>query len=337
MNRSSHFHRLLIAGLLAVSFASPAAAATRIKIGTLAPVGTSYHKALMAMGETWRKDSAGAVNLSVFAGGTQGGEADMVGLMKINSLQAAILTATGLSEIEPAVAGLQLIPMGFRDLAEVDYVGEKMQPMLEARLAAKGFIVLCWSDAGWVRFFSSQPVLRPADLQKLKLFTVAGSPGQVEVYKSAGFNAVPLETADIVPGLQTKLIEAAPLPPFFALAGQIDKRAPYMIELNWAPLVGAIVVRKETWEAIPEDTRAKLKAAGTKAGAEIKAAGRKEMVDSVIAMEKRGLKVTKVTPAIEVEWRVNAEAVYPKVRGTIVPEDIFDQTLKLLREYREKK
>jgi TRAP-type C4-dicarboxylate transport system substrate-binding protein len=309
-------------------------AATRVKLGTLAPVGTSYYKTLMTMAESWRNDSAGAVDLVIYAGGKLGGESEMVGLMKANSLQGAMFTAVGLTEIEPAVGGLQNIPMGFRSLEEVDYVGEKLRPMLEKRLADKGFLVLFWSDAGWVRFFSNQPVRRPDDLKKLKLFSWSGYPEQVQVYKDAGFNAVPLETADIVPSLQTKLIDAVPAPPFFAMAGQMDTRAPFMLELNWAPLVGALVVRKETWERIPSAVRAKLSASAAIAGREIKAAGRKESEESVAAMEKRGLKVTKVTPEIVAEWRHAAEAVYPEVRKKLVPPDIFDQTMKLLQEYR---
>lgn len=222
----------LLAALWVAAGVPGVEAATRLKLGTLAPVGTSYHKSLMAMGEAWRKDSAGAVELNVFAGGKLGGEMEMVGLMKVNSLQAAMLTAVGLAEIEPAVAGLQNIPMGFRSFAEVDYVGEKLQPMLEERLAAKGFVVMFWSDAGWVRLFSNKPVQQPDDLRALKLFTWSGNPAQVEVYKSGGFNAVPIETADIVPSLQTKLIDAVPVPPFFAMASQVDTRAPHMLELD---------------------------------------------------------------------------------------------------------
>jgi len=166
----------------------------------------------------------------------------------------------------------------------VDYVGEKLRPLLQERLAKKGFVVLFWSDAGWVRFFAKTPFRRPDELRRLKLFTWAGSPEQVEIYKSAGFNPVPLETADILPGLQTGLIEAVPAPPVFALAGQVDARAPYMLELNWAPLVGACVVRKETWEHIPADQREALLKAAAAAGAEIKANGRKESTEAVRAM-----------------------------------------------------
>jgi TRAP-type C4-dicarboxylate transport system substrate-binding protein len=328
--------RASLALLSATLLSAAATAATTVKLGTLVPVGTSYHKALMALGETWKKDSGGEVNLRIYAGGKAGGEAEMVGLMMGNSLQASLLTAVGLGEIDRHAVGLQLIPMGFRTLDELDYVAERLQPALEERLAQKGFVVLFWTDAGWIRFFSKSPVNRPADLQALKVFSWAGESSQLEVAKMAGFRPVPIETADIVPSLQTGLIEAVPMPPFFALASQVDVRAPHMLELNWAPIVGACVVRKEAWEKIAPETREKMMAAARKAGADIKAAGRRESVESVAAMQKRGLKVTVPTPEVVDEWRKVIEPMYPRLRGRTVPADIFDQVMGLLQEYRSK-
>jgi TRAP-type C4-dicarboxylate transport system substrate-binding protein len=324
---------LLLAAVLAFAI-NVGAAPVRIKLATLAPTGSSYHKSLLALRDNWKKASNNQVDLVVYPDGKLGGEADTVNLMSVNSLQAAMLTSVGLSEIEEAVAGLQSIPMGFKSFEEVDYVGEKLQPILQERLEKKGFIVLFWSDAGWVRFFGKKPFAKPDDLKKLKLFTWAGSPEQVEIYKTAGFNPVPLETADILPGLQTGLIEAAPLPPIFALAGQVDTRAPHMLEINWAPLVGACVVRKEAWEKIPADLRTVLAKAAAEAGKEIKTNSRKESDEAVKAMEKRGLKVTPLTPELEAEWRAAAETSYSKIRGVIVPADIFDKALAAIKEYR---
>jgi TRAP-type C4-dicarboxylate transport system substrate-binding protein len=39
----------------------------------------------------------------------------------------------------------------------VDYVREKMRPAMEKKFLDKGFVVLAWGDAGWVRFFSKEP------------------------------------------------------------------------------------------------------------------------------------------------------------------------------------
>lgn len=330
----------VVISLLAVSAAPSADAAPeriKIKLGTLAPDGTAYHKLLRQMGEAWRHDSNGAIELKILAGGKSGSESDMVGLMQINQLQAAMLTAVGLAQIEPDVVGLQNIPMAFRDLDEVGHVGRELQPVLEKRMAARGFVALCWSDAGWVRFFSTQPVALPDDLRKLKLFNWAGSQGEAEVQRSAGFKPVSLETADIVPGLTTGLIEAVAMPPFFALAGQVDLRASYMLELNWAPLVGALVMRRETWEGIPPEVRTAMRAAAGRAGEQMKAAGRRESKESIAAMEKRGLEVVKVTPEIEAKWRRTAESFYPAIRGRIVPAGIFDDTMAALAAHRAEK
>jgi TRAP-type C4-dicarboxylate transport system substrate-binding protein len=338
--RTQHWktaHPLLLgfALLAGLGCAGAAHGAVRLKLATLAPTGSTYHKSLLALREEWKKTSGGQVDLVVYPDGKLGGEGETVNLMAVNSIQAAMLTAVGLSEIEKGVAGLQSLPMGFHNLEEVDYVGTKLQPLLERRLAEKGFVVLFWSDAGWVRLFAKEPFRTPDDLKRFKLFTWAGHPDQVQIYKSAGFNPVPLETADILPGLQTGLIEAAPLAPVFALAGQVDTRAPHMLELNWAPLVGACVVRQEAWQRIPANLRPALLEAAAKTGAEIKAKGRQESVEAVRAMQKRGLKVTPVSAELEAQWRAAAEIAYPSIRGTIVPADVFDQALAAIREYRQ--
>lgn len=320
---------------LACGFTAPTPqAATRIKLATLAPRGSAYYKSLMRLRDEWKKLSNGRINLVIYADGKLGGEADTVGLMELNSIQASLLTATGLGEIEPGTEGLQSLPMGFHDFNEVDYVGAKLQPLLEKRLAAKGFVVLFWSDAGWVHFFSKQPLTTPEDLKRMKLFTWAGSPDTVRIYKSAGFNPVPLETADIIPSLQTGMINVVPAPPVFALASQIDTRAPYMLQINWGPLVGALVIRQATWESLPAAQRPALLAAAQKIGAQIKVLGRQECRESIQAMQRRGLKVTKPTPEIEARWRAVAEKVYPKIRGSIIPADVFDATMRALKEYR---
>jgi TRAP-type C4-dicarboxylate transport system substrate-binding protein len=306
----------------------------RVRLGTLAPRGSSYYKHLQAMGEKWRQAPGGGVQLTIYPDGTMGGEADMVRRMRLGQLQAGMLTAVGLADIEPGVAGLQNLPMMFRSLEEVDYIGEKLQPMLERRLEEKGFVVLFWGDSGWVRFFSKQPVIRPDDLKQSRLFVWAGSATDVDTYRSVGVNPVPLETVDILPSLQTGLIDAVPLPPSIALAGQVDGAAPHMLDLAWAPLVGAAVITRKTWDAIPLEGRNALRTVAMEAGKLIKADGRRESVESIEAMRKRGLKVHTLPPEVEAEWRREVEAAYPKIRGVIVPGDIFDEVVNQLKAYR---
>jgi TRAP-type transport system periplasmic protein len=258
----------------------------------------------------------------------------MVGLMQTGNLDAGLLTAGGLSEVDPSALALQIMPMSFDSLEEVDYVGEKLRPQLEARLAAKGYVVLFWSDSGWVRFFSKSPVVRPDDLRKLKVFTEVSGPKQYDVWKMAGFSPVALEATAIPQGLLSGTISAVPTVPIFALAAQLDTQAKYMLELNWAPLVGAAVVRKKAWDRIPAETRAAMLKIAAETGEQVKAAGRAESDAAVVALVKRGVQVQKVTPEVNAEWRAVLDKVQGQIRGKIVPTDMFDAAQQHLKAYR---
>jgi TRAP-type C4-dicarboxylate transport system substrate-binding protein len=306
-----------------------------VKLATVLPTGTSYHRILQSMAEEWRK-APGGVTVTIYTGSQMGDEADIVRRMGIGQLQAGMLSVVGISEIDRSVTALSYLPMMFRDLAEVDYVRTRLQADLEARLLKKGYVVLFWGDTGWIRFFTKEPVLHPDDLKRLKIFAWAGDNYQVDLMKSLGYQPVPLASTDILPGLQTGLISAASVAPFYALAGQIYGPARYMLELNWAPLVGATVITRKTWDQIPAATREPLMASARTAGEQMRARGRAEAEQSVKAMKKRGLKVQPVSPQIEAEWRKLAEQVYPKIRGAMVPADLFDEVQRLVKEYRAK-
>jgi len=311
-----------------------AAAPVKVRLGTLAPKGSSYAKHLQVMGEAWRTAPGGGALLTIYPDGTMGSEADMVRRMRLGQLQAAMVTASGLSEIEPGVAGLQAMPKVYHTLEEVDFVSEKLEPMLEKRLEAKGFVVLFWSDTGFVRFFSKQPVVAPDDLRKTKLFVAANRPAELAIYRFVGCNPVPLEVADILPSLQTGLIDCVCMPPSIALAIQLDSIAPNMLDMNWVPLAGAAVITKKTWDTLPPETQEAMRKTAQEAGKLIKADGRRENVESIEAMRKRGLKIHTLTPELDAEWDQTVAKAYPKVRGTAVPEDIYDEVISQLKTFR---
>ncbi len=315
-------------------WASAADKPVQVRLGTLAPTDTSYHRALLEMGEKWRNATNGAVRLIVYPDGRLGGEGDMVRKMLGGGLAAGTLTTVGLSDIDKSVTCLQYMPMMFHSWEELDYVRNRLGPALEKRLLDKGFVVLAWGDAGWVRFFTKTPVLHPADLEKMRLFAWAGDTYQVDLMKALGYEPRPLETAEIYQSLQTGLIDAAALTPFFALGIQCDKLAPHMLQLNWVPIVGATIIKKEVWDMLPVGSLDALRKAAAEAGEKIRARSRLETEESVTAMQKRGLTVHPVTPQIEEEWLRFAESVYPKIRGRMVPPDMFDEVQRLLKERR---
>jgi TRAP-type C4-dicarboxylate transport system substrate-binding protein len=326
---------LLGAALTAAATARAAAApdAVIVKLGTSAPEGSSWDQIFKEMGQSWSQATQGGVVLRIYPGGVLGDEPDLVRKMRVGQIQAGALTAVGLSAIDSSVAALQ-IPMMFRSYDELDEVRERLRPTLEKRLLEKDFVVLNWGDAGWVMFFAKEPFATPDDVKSMKLFVWAGDNDAVELWKGAGFRPVPLPATDILTGLQTGLINAFDTTPLLALSSQWFGLAPHLLNLKWAPLVGATVITRKAWDRIPAASRPALLQAAARAGERLRGDIRAANDKAIAAMQEHGLKVMAATPAVEAAWQRTAESIYPRLRGTLVPASMFDEVKRLRDEFR---
>jgi hypothetical protein len=54
-------------------------------------------------------------------------------------------------------------------------------------------------------------------------------------------------------------------------------------------------------------------------------------------MKKRGLVVNRPNPEQLREWQALATALYPRIRGTMVPAETFDEVFAHLKTYRASK
>jgi TRAP-type C4-dicarboxylate transport system substrate-binding protein len=156
------------------------------------------------------------------------------------------------------------------------------------------------------------------------------------MYQTGGFKPVVVAATDVVPSLQSGLVDAFPQTPLGALALQWFGLAPNMLDVPWAPLLGATVISKEAWEAIPAQYHAPLMEAARKNGEEIQAAVRAQDKKAVEVMKKYGLQVNGVDAATFARWQAIAETTYPIVRNKMVGAEVFDKTKKLVTDYRAK-
>ena len=337
MNLRSLFLRQTSAGIvtLALGLALAPAQAVKLKIATVAPPGTSFHKHVEDLSAVWAKAPGGGVELNVYPG-TQGGEPQIVRRMRVNQLQGAMLTAIGLSQINESVTALQLLPNEFRNWDEVDFVREKIAGKLEDIFLKEGYVVLFWGDAGWVRFFSTRPITGIQDLKSMRVYAASGNPKAFELLKSY-YTPVELEPDKILLSLRNGMIDAVPIPPFLANFAQVATKADHMLDMKWVPVVGAMVVTKAAWNKLPAETQKYMLETGRKAGEKIRTDSRREDDEAIQAMvAKQGLKVTTLSPEAEKEWRREAHNVLPKIRGEIIPADMFDEVQAALKEFRSR-
>jgi TRAP-type C4-dicarboxylate transport system substrate-binding protein len=327
--------RIFLTMVLTLLVAGSAAAETVVvKFASVAPKGTTWDLSIRDIDEKWRAASGGTVRMRVFAG-TLGDESDIMRRMRIGQIDAALVTTAALSSIDPDLNAMN-IPMAFASDKELDYVWRRMMPRWEARLRDKGYIVLNWGTAGWVRFITKAPVERIDDLRALKLFIwTTGEATKIEkLRRRMGFQPVPLSSVDILPGLQTGMISAFQSPPLMALGNQWFPFTGWMSDLKWGPLIGATIVRAETWNRISPETRAVLEAIIRDKGVEMIAVVRRMEREAVAAMVKYGLEVVTVPPEALEEWRREVERLYPMIRGTMIPAALFDEVLRHRDDYR---
>jgi len=322
---------LAVAAVVALAATWPLDAANVvIKLGTVVPDGSVWHKILRQMGADWRKETGGRVTLTIFAGGTQGGEAAMIKRMNFDQLQAASFSVIGLTGIDEAF-NVFAIPMFYESYDELNHVIEKLTPALDARLQAKGFRRLNWGHGGWVYVFSKTPVRSIDDVRKLKLFTSAGDDRSVQWYKENGFNPVPLAVSDMMTSLQTGMIQAIPVTPLSALAFQWYQQTPNMLDVGLAPLVGATLITERAWSRIDAADQAAMLAASARAEAQLLTEIPDQDKEALAEMKARGLKVN--APA-DKSWQATAAEFAKSQRGTFVPVDIYDLAVRERDAYR---
>lgn len=312
--------KLALAVLLAC-LAPAAGAQVTIKLGTLAPQGSTWHELLKELGQRWEQASGGKVKLRVYAGGVQGSEGDMVRKMGINQLQAAAITNIGMHDVISEPQALA-VPFLFANAAEMDCAFEKVRGRIEAALAEKGLVALHWSKVGEFSLFCNAPFKTPEEMKDAKVFTWEGDPKSEAAWRASGYRPVVLSAADTYTAFQTGMIDCVTNVPLYVLTTRTFEKARYMMDAPWGVILGATIVRKDTWEKIEPGLRAQLLAIAVELGKRVDAEVARLNADAVAAMKRQGL--TTVPVSVE-PWRIAAEKSWPVVRGGVVSAEFFDQ------------
>ena len=300
-----------------------------IKMASLAPKGTVYHGMLIEMGQQWKKATNGEVILRVYPGGIIGDERDMIRKIRLGQFHAAAVSTEGLHEINPDVYVFSL-PLVYDNYDDVEWMRSQMDDRIRRGMNNNGFELLTWADVGWVHHFSTEPVVYPEDLKKLKMFVWAGGYKAAELWKKGGFQPVPLASTDIMPGLQTGLIQSASTVSIFALSQQLFGIANYMLDMKWGLLTGALIIDSRTWNRIkPEYQKAMISISKTIIESKTNVI-RDGGEAAISAMEEYGLKVHRQTPGELKVWKEFVGSWADEIRGGYISVELYDTVQEIM-------
>jgi TRAP-type C4-dicarboxylate transport system substrate-binding protein len=307
-----------------------------IKLASLVPETSPWGAALNKMAGNIKAETNGNVDIIVFHGGVAGGEADVLRKLRINQIQAAILTSFGLNEITPEILALSC-PFLIRSNDELDYVLERLKPIMEENINRSGFQTIAWSKVGFVSFLSKVPARTPSEMKKLKVGTSDTETTLLNVFKSMGYQLVPQSIDQALIDLNTGRVDVVYQEPLSAASFQLFATAKYMMNFPIAPFMGGIFMTQTSWRTIPEQYRSVILKHAKIAETEIDTQLEALKQDALAMMIQNGLVVYDLTEEEQAMWIDDTEAAIPRLVGSMFDADMYRRITDILKEYRSGK
>jgi len=306
-----------------------------IKMGTLAPEGSSWMKTFNTLNTEVMKRTENRVQFRVYPGGVLGDEMDMLRKLKIGQIQGVALTSAGLSTLFKEMDVLQ-IPFLFQTHEEVDSVLKKMDSFFRKGFEDNGYVLLGWSEAGFVYLMSTLPISSVSDLKKARVWIWEESPMSKAIFDEARVKAIPLTVPDVLVGLQTGLVDVVYAPPTGAISLQWFTKVKYLTDVPLVYLAGGVVVRKDIFKQIPQASQNFILESYQRHLDQLKIITRNENRDAVKVMVKNGVKI--ITPSKDQidEYKRLSNKAMGHISGQTFSKKVLEEVTSALESYRRR-
>lgn len=245
--------------LLSVLFMSQfTVAATQLKLAVLVPEGTTWGKSLKQLAKEVEAATAGEVKLKVYYGGVAGDEPDVLRKIRIGQYHGGIFTGKTLGDISGDVRAMEIPFSFYGDQKKAGSVMERLAPVFNQSLKAKGFVNLGFYEIGVVYLVTTKKVTSLNELRGIKIWAWEGDELIKALLESLELVSVPLALPDVLSSLSTGIINAAYAPPLGILALQWHTKVKYLVDFPSAFSMGALVVSDKSWSTIKPEYQQKV-------------------------------------------------------------------------------
>jgi TRAP-type C4-dicarboxylate transport system substrate-binding protein len=303
-----------------------------IRFASPLPRSSEWGRALDRMAADWEKATNNNVRVVVNHDGREGNEQKMLSSLSSDAIQVALFTSAGIAEICPAVMNLS-VPFMIKNERELDAVLQNILPELERRVRNE-FVILAWSKGGWVYIYSKEVVLTPDDLKRQKLGTNAEMRDMNTVFRTMGFNLVETDWVTVGTRLATNTINAVYVIPAIVAPMQLHRNLNHMLELPIAPVMGAIVMNRVTWNKLSAAQQQEIVRATQRIATDFDASVTRTEANAISAMGRDGLHVNKPTQAQQDMWSRDLQTTLPSLVGPIFDRDLYNRINSVLERVR---
>jgi TRAP-type C4-dicarboxylate transport system substrate-binding protein len=321
---------LCTALLLLVCFLFPAhAAVKKIKVAVVTPEGSTWVKVLREMAADVSTQTTGAVEFTIYAGGVSGDESDVMRKMRVNRIQAAGFSGVGLGIIAPELRVLEA-PLLFQNDEEIDIVREQMFDYFSGAFAKKGFVLLGFTEGGWVYLFSQKNLSLEADFKSAKMWVWKGDRVAETFLHNFGVRTTPLHIAEVNTGLETHMIDSFYSPPMAAIAFQWHTRARYVLDFPLANATAALLMTKRAFAGLSSGHQAVVRDSARKYCRKLVKVTREDNQKALKVMQAQGLSFVKPTAVQRETFHADAQKTYGQSIPDLYSRQLFDRIQSIL-------
>jgi TRAP-type C4-dicarboxylate transport system substrate-binding protein len=330
MFRIGHIVVLGLALLLpAVSFAAT------LKIASIAPDGTSWMNEMRNGADEIKARTGGRVSFRFYPGGIMGNDKSVLRKIRAGQLHGGAVTGGGLAEIYPE-ANVYSIPFLFRSYDEVDYVRERMDPVLLEGLKQQDFISFGFSEGGFAYLMSTSPIAGLDDLKGHKVWVPEGDEISRAAFEASNVSPISLPLTDVLTGLQTGLIDTVAGSAIGAIALQWHTRVKYITDAPLAYLYGSLVIRRSAFERIAPADQAIVREVMSAVFDRMNRANRDDSERALNALRAQGIELVSPDLRERERWRNSVDKAMTRLlQNGLFSIEVMRQVEGLLDSYRK--
>lgn len=305
-----------------------------IKFATIAPEGSTWMKVMRQADKEIQQKTNGQVKFRFYPGGVLGDEKDVFRKIRLGQLHCAGFSGVGIGSILPDVRVLDL-PFLFRNQKEVDTVLEQTHDYFASEFAKKHFVLLGWTDIGFVNIFSQREVKTLSDLKQTKLWVWQGDPIAEKTFSALNLPIVPLSVMDVMTSLQTGLIDTVYGPSLGIVALQWYTKTRYMWKLPLAHSTGAILMHERFFKKLPDEYKTTVSRVMAKYAAKLSALTVEDNKKALDILQQKGVVFTpEPDPQAKAELFAKGRQIRDDFTGKLYSKETSDKISGILSALR---
>lgn len=304
-----------------------------LKLATLAPEGSPWMKTFYRVNSELESRTGDNLKMRAYPGGVMGDDYAVLRKMRIGQIHIAGVTGLGLGSICKDIQVLGT-PFLFQNYDEVDYVLARVTGRLENLFLEKGYVLLGWSEIGFVYMMSHKPVASLEALRGAKVWMPEGDPVSQTVFNKAGVSAIPLGISDVLVALETGLVDVVYSPPLAAIALQWFTKVKYLTRVPLSYALGGVIMTEKAFKGIPENDQNTLKEIFRENLGPLNAQTRRDNEEALRVIMEEGIQPVDVLPEELVHlWKIALEAT-EELAGKVFSVEIQQEVNSYLNESR---